>query len=216
VEWSNDVGAADWIVERLLPFGSEAVGGFLPDVFGAYARVLHPWLPPARPGAPAKLRWSDVAPEAGIVVQPATQREELESLAARHGAPPPSTGTLEPDELEALVDVLAAFTATPESCWFGVWEGYAGTVPAGPRVEIPGRSLGLYAGPIEAAAALLAFPTCRTPNLWWPDDRAWCVASEIDFSSTYMGGSPALIERVLADERLEAIPVRLEDRGIRD
>jgi hypothetical protein len=215
VEWSNDVHAADWIVERLLPFGSAALGGFLPDVFGAYARVLHPWLP-ARPGAPAKVRWSDLALEAGIVVQPATQREDLEALAARHGAQLPSMGTLEPDELEALVDVLAAFTATPESCRFGVWEGYAGTVPAGPRVEIPGRSLGLYAGPIEAAAALLGFPTRQSPNLWWPDDCAWCVASEIDFCSTYVGGSPALIERVLGDERLEAISVRLEDRGIRD
>lgn len=213
MEWSNDVQAADWIVEPLLPFGSEAVGGFLPDVFEAYARVLHPW------GAGQdlrKLRWADLALEAGVVLGPVTQREELESCAARHGAQPPRTGTLEPGELEALVDVLARFTATPESCWFGVWEGYAGTVPPGPRVEIPGRSLGLYAGPIEAAAALAEFPTCQSPNLWWPEDRTWCVASEIDFCSTYLGGSPALVERLLGDERLEAIPVRLEDRGIRD
>jgi hypothetical protein len=213
VEWSNDVHAADWIVERLLPFGSEAVAAFLPDVFEAYARVLHPWRAPQRPG---KMRWTDLALEAGVLLGPTTQREELESLAGRHGVEPPSEGTLEADELEALVDVLAAFTATPESCWFGVWEGYAGTVPPGPRVEIPGRSLGLYAGPIEAAAALVEFPTHQTPNLWWPNDRAWCVASEIDFCSTYVAGSPALLERVVGDERLEAIPVRLEDRGIRD
>jgi len=31
-----------------------------------------------------------------------------------------------------------------------------------------------------------------------------------------VGGSPALIERLLGDERLEAISVRLEDRRIRD
>jgi hypothetical protein len=213
VEWSNDVHAADWIVERLLPFGSEAVGGFLPDVFGAYARVLHPW--PAPDGI-AKLRWSDLADEAGVVLASTTQREELESWAARRGAQPPDIGTLEGDELEALVDVLSPFTATPRSCWFGIWDGYGWTVPAGPRVEVPGRSLALYAGPMESAGALLAFPMRQTPNLWWPDDRAWCVASEIDFCSTYVGGSPALVERLLGDERLEAIPVRLEDRGIRD
>ena len=211
MEWSNDVAAADWIVERLLPFESEGVGQFLPDAFGAYARVLHPWRAGLR-----KIRWSDLTLEAGGALGPATQREELESSAAGHGAQQPRTGTLEPEELEALVDVLAAFTATPESCWFAVWEGYAGAVPPGPRVEIPGRSLGLYAGPIEAAAALVEFPTRQTPNLWWPDDRAWCVASEIDFCSTYVGGSPGLIERLLGDERLEAIPVRPEDRGIRD
>jgi hypothetical protein len=245
VEWSNDVGAADWIVERLLPFGSAAVGGFLPDGFGAYARVLHPW---SAGQDLRKIRWSDLALEAGVVLGATTQREELESCAARRGAQPPRTGTLEPDELEALVDVLAPFTATPESCRFGVWEGYGWAhggpglrpvidvaypteasqppprvilkpppaAPAGPRVEIPGRSLALYEGPIEAAAALLAFPMWQTPDLWWPDDRAWCVASEIDFCSTYVGGSPALIERLLGDERLEAISVRLEDRGIRD
>ena len=212
MEWSNDVAAGDWIVDRLLPFGSQAVGGFLPDVFGAYARVLHPW----GAGQDFRVRWSDLALAAGVVLGPTTQREELESFAARQGAQPPRTGTLEPDELEALVDVLAPFTATPQSCRFGVWDGYAGIVPAGPRVEIPGRSLGLYAGPIEAAGVLLVFPTWQTPNLWWPDDRAWCVASEIDFCSTYVGGSLALIERVLGDERLEAIPVGLEDRGIRD
>ena len=211
MEWSADVDAADWIVERLLPFGSEAVGQFLPDVFGAYARVLHPWRAGLR-----KVRWSDLTLEAGVALGPATQREELEGWAGRHGAQQPHTGTLEPEELEALVDVLAPFTATPESCWFGVWEGYAGTVPPGPRVEIPCRSLGLYAGPIEAAGALMEFPTHQTPNLWWPNDRSWCVASEIDFCSTYIGGSPALVERLLRDERLEAIPARLEDRGIRD
>jgi hypothetical protein len=244
VEWSNDVSAADWIVERLLPFGSAAVGGFLPDLFEAYARVLHPW----GAGQDRKIRWSDLALEAGVVLGPTTQREELESCAVRRGAAQPRAGTLEPEELDALVDVLAPFTATPQSCRFGVWEGYdwvqgypalrpiigvaypieasrpppqvipkpPPAAPAGPRVEIPGRSLALYEGPIEAAAALLGFPTRQTPNLWWPDDRAWCVASEIDFCSTYVGGSPALIERVLGDGRVEAISVRLEDRGIRD
>ena len=43
------------------------------------------------------------------------------------------------------------------------------------------------------------------PNLWWPDDRAWCVASEIDFPYTYVGGSNQLIEEILADPLLEAL-----------
>jgi hypothetical protein len=243
VEWSTDIGAADWIVERLLPVGSEAVGAFLPDLFAAYARVLHPW---GAGQVGLTMRWSHLAAEAGVVLGPATQREELKSCAARHGAQEPFTGTLEPDELDALVGVLRPFTATPEPCWFAVWEGYGWmqgypavalqaafaregahqqppvlpkpppAAPAGPRVEIPGRSLALYSGPIEAAAAFSPWPCRQSPNLWWPEDHAWCVASEIDFCSTYVGGSPELIEGVLGDERLEAIPVRLEDRGIRD
>jgi hypothetical protein len=213
VEWSKDVGAAQWILERLLPFGAEAVGGFVPDLFDAYVRVLHPWR------GPIKLRWAQLATEAGVVLGHATQREELESTATSHGAELPMIGTLERDELDALVDLVARFTSTPEACWFGIWEGYGWMTPAappGPRVEIPGRSLALFAGPIEAASAFMGFPTNQSPNLWWPRDHAWCVASEIDFCSTYLGGSRALVERVLADESLEAIPVRLEDRGIKD
>jgi hypothetical protein len=26
------------------------------------------------------------------------------------------------------------------------------------------------------------------PNPWWPEDRAWCVATEIDLPYTYVGG----------------------------
>jgi hypothetical protein len=51
------------------------------------------------------------------------------------------------------------------------------------------------------------------PNLWWPDDRSWCVASEIDFPYTYVGGSQELIEEILADPSLEALPAAL-DHGI--
>ena len=29
------------------------------------------------------------------------------------------------------------------------------------------------------------------PNLWWPADRAWRVASDIDLPSTYLGGTRA-------------------------
>ena len=47
----------------------------------------------------------------------------------------------------------------------------------------------------------------HSPNLWWPDDRAWCVATEIDLAWTYVGGSAALIDDVLASAALEAQPV---------
>jgi hypothetical protein len=56
----------------------------------------------------------------------------------------------------------------------------------------------------------------QSPNLWWPDDRSWCVATEVDFSWTYVGGSHALIERVLADPALEARPTQSSDRPQHD
>jgi hypothetical protein len=191
-------------------------------------------------GAASKVRWAELALAGGVALRVTTRFEEFEASLVTHGTESPRVGSLERDELEALVELLAAFTASRRSCWFGVWEGYgwmqgppaiaeavallpedgpparrkalerAG--PAGPRVEIPERSLALYSGPIEAAAAFLGPPAVQSPNLWWQEDHAWCVASEIDFRSTYLGGAQALIDRVLHDKRLEAIPARLADR----
>lgn len=48
-------------------------------------------------------------------------------------------------------------------------------------------------------------------NLFWPGDRAWCVATEIDLDSTYVGGSVELIADLLADPRLEAFPAEVTD-----
>jgi hypothetical protein len=52
----------------------------------------------------------------------------------------------------------------------------------------------------------------ESPNLWWPDDRAWCVATEIDLDSTYVGGSATMIRELLSDSRFEALEVRAADQ----
>jgi hypothetical protein len=241
VEWSNDVDAADWIIERLHSFfftTAQDVASFVPEGFSAYARVLHPAWRTER-DRHIKVRWADLAREKGVPLRTTTRFEELESTAPMHYRQSPRVGTLQRDELEALVKLLAPFTSTPHSCWFGVWEGYgwmqgppaiavfgrpearrrslqaeleALAAPAGPRVQIPGRSLALYSGQIEEAAAFCEPPTSQSPNLWWPDDHAWCVASEIDFHSTYLGGAQSLVDEVLRHEELEALPATPTDR----
>jgi hypothetical protein len=64
----------------------------------------------------------------------------------------------------------------------------------------------LLHGPIEVASRLEFNGSYQSPNLWWPDDRSWCVATEVDGFSTYVGGSRLCIDAVLADARLEALP----------
>ena len=51
----------------------------------------------------------------------------------------------------------------------------------------------------------------QSPNLFWPADRSWCVATEIDVDSTVVAGSTALVEAVLARGDLEAWPVQPAD-----
>ena len=46
-----------------------------------------------------------------------------------------------------------------------------------------------------------------------PAHRAWCVASEIDLLWTYVGGPRGLIDTILADDRIEALPIRARRPG---
>ncbi len=51
----------------------------------------------------------------------------------------------------------------------------------------------------------------ESPNLFWPHDHAWCVASEIDLYCTLVAGSESLVEALLADPHFEAWRVLPED-----
>jgi hypothetical protein len=85
-----------------------------------------------------------------------------------------------------------------------------------PRVETPGRNFLLLHGPLASARFIGHQVTPdwfieQSPQLIWPDDRAWCVGTEIDFDSTVVGGSTDLIDELLATKGLEALPVRAGD-----
>jgi hypothetical protein len=73
-------------------------------------------------------------------------------------------------------------------------------------VRLPGRDYILFRAPVAKAAGWE-----DGPNLWWPDDHAWCVASEIDFLYTYVGGSQELVDAIVRDPAIEALPARDTD-----
>ncbi|WP_047523976.1 hypothetical protein [Microbacterium sp. ZOR0019] len=49
--------------------------------------------------------------------------------------------------------------------------------------------------------------SAQSPSMLWPEDRSWVLVSEVDFDSTIVAGSSALIDAICADERLEALPI---------
>jgi len=173
------VGA--WIGERLGPFGA-TVGGLVPRGYAAYARVLH-----------------------RLVVD----------LLAAHTA-----GGVDAEVVAALwegfgwVDGQGVVTVTvsPE----GVTRerlapAFSPEVLAAPRLELPHRAYLLFRGPLGAV-----LPWCRagapgywqqTPNLLWPTDRTWCLATEIDLDSTVVAGPRALVDAICAHPDLEAFEV---------
>ena len=69
----------------------------------------------------------------------------------------------------------------------------------------------LLSGPLHAATTSLARPPWdQRASLWWPDDRAWCVATDVDSMSTYVVGSRQCIAALLDDDELEVLPVSAE------
>jgi hypothetical protein len=217
----DDVSRADWIVASVRNFQYD-VGSLLPVTFAAYARVLHPASRNTETGSTVDVAWSEVAAANGRIAHAAMEWVAItgdwmfEQRATQPGVwdAPPSTGSLPPRTAAGLADVLARFTMRPSECWFGVWEGYGdrpfqpGTVPL---IAMPQRNMALLRGPLNAAATSfsgMGWP--ESASLWWPDDRSWCVATDIDLMGTYVGGSTQCIAALLGDRRLEAYPVTVD------
>lgn len=128
----------------------------------------------------------------------------------------PSEGSLEPDLARILQSVLACETADAVPCWFGIWEGFGWLTEAqraAPLIEAPGRRWHLFRAPLDHLERPFWDGFEHQPaNLAWPDDRSWCLATEIDAEVTYVGGSRSLIAAVLEEPGLEAVPARLDER----
>ena len=235
-QWSAAVEAAGWIAAALAPFEEGLVASVIPRGFAAYARLLNPVRASLGRGT-RPVRWNEIAGWSGVPLRPDSQFHSIALPPRPPAGPPPwngqgpERGSLDLADAETLIELLRPHTGTPGRCLFCMWDGWGWdtamyvTLPGeppiplpdpvppevryGPRVRLPGRDYLLYTGPVDAALAFAGSPG-QTPNLWWPADRAWCVASEIDLCWSYVGGPAGLIEELVADPRLEALPAVTE------
>lgn len=79
-----------------------------------------------------------------------------------------------------------------------------------------GRSFAVFGpgepDPARLVAAFAKAGRVQSPNAWWPVDRSWAVATEIDHDSTLVGGTEEVVSAVLDDPWLEALPWPLSAR----
>ena len=217
----DEVSGADWIVSSVRNFEYD-VGSLLPVTFEAYARVLHPAGRGSGHGDQIDVRWSDVAAANGRIAHAAMEwvaitgdwRFMYEDPQPGIWDLAPSIGSLPSRQATNLANVLGRFTGTPTDCWFAVWDGY-GNMPARlrtvPMIEMPYRRMVALRGPLSAAGTAFSgriWP--ESASLWWPDDRSWCVATDIDLQSTYVGAAARCIAAVLADNSLESYAVSID------
>lgn len=213
LEFAREHGAARWVVDSIHGFAAD-VGSIIPHGFERYVRVFHP----ARLGT-TPVTWTEIAAANGTVMHAEAQLEAISGVAnVEGGGQPgiwdrePDVGRLPPTLVAPLVEILVRHTTSAHRCWFCVWEGWGGMwQPRGshPRVELPQRRYVLITAPISAVPAGFESLGAYGLSLWWPDDRAWCVATEIDFRWTYVGGSAACIDDLVQSSELEALPTEL-------
>jgi hypothetical protein len=114
-----------------------------------------------------------------------------------------------------------------------IMSGFAEEWPDAPRLEQPSREWVVLKGPLAAVDQIAISSrhgsrfsfgfvvrsdgrreavsgdemperfSREVPNLIWPEDRAWFVASEVDLDSTLVGGSRDLLDELLASPDLE-------------
>ena len=210
----SDTSAGNWLTENDVT----ALG---PPAFESYVRVLHAW---------SEISDDDDRIEGHL---PEDELAALVDVLARH--------TRTPDQcLHALWDgygdivggeavSFLSFAATP-AAWPGriftkpkppppPLPAFAPEVMEGPRLRVAGRDHLLFAGPLSDAgqwgAASFGHGIPRdinSPNLLWPADHAWCVATDIDTAWTGVGGSAALADDLLRESRLEVVRTRYESK----
>ena len=216
-----DAAPVEWLAERIRPMGRGSnrvlLHSVIPEGFPNYARILHPAFVP---GEDTPIRWAEVAARNNKTVHPLMQFGRLsgsdDNYAHPYWAEEPFVGKLPEAEAKAIVPILRSFTTTPDRCYLLVWEGYGGikqSYPPTVTLELPDRKYLSYTGPVDSVLELCVDGnTLEGPNLWWPEDRAWIVATEIDFMETYVGGTAQCINQLLNDSGLEAFPAMTDAR----
>lgn len=113
------------------------------------------------------------------------------------------------------------YSVTPDRAWFAVWEGHGFGSRANsralqyiPRFDLPHRRYYLLSGR-TSAAALIEDPETgdwRWPDLFWPDDRQWFVATDTDLWCLYVGGRSDFITELASRVATKAKTVGPETR----
>lgn len=204
-----DASAFQWLEQAIKTSvrGEARLYSLVPGIYEAYARILHPAV---RMGEGSPVTWAEIASQVGTVCHAAADFELLLGSFTEMPWQGALTGQLPHSVALRLVELLAAHTQT-EGCYLAVWEGYPNMWPyltGTYQLHQPVRVYGCFSSPIAAVLDLTdrGGYIFSGPNLWWPEDRAWFCATDIDDVCTYVGGSRACIATIL-DSGLEAFEI---------
>lgn len=127
----------------------------------------------------------------------------------------------ETDQLRLATETLLPCTDTPEEGYALVWEGWGeGEFPAQvrrtPRLRVPERAYYLLKVQLSEFVRSedsweVAGRIMPPPAFLWPEDRAWCITSDIDPHWAGIGTSHTGLRRLLGEGRLDVVELEPED-----
>lgn len=207
----SDLAPAEWIEPLLSEEDRPQVREMAPQGFGAYAQIFFPFAGRdiVRDGkviGQEHITWTEMIRRNGRIahVQPGDPLIQEPGGKRVRGY-----DELADEQFEALLPILARHTASPRS-WFLLWDGFGDldqqAFRALPTVRHSIRDFYLLSGPHGAYEHLP-----HDPNYWWPDDRAWCLCTDVDLNDAYLAGSVACIDEVLTVPVLDAYLTKPEN-----
>lgn len=209
----DDIRSADWLGLRMHSSPPD-VCSIVPAGFPAYARIFHPsfkWnISTGR--IDRVLSWAETAEETGKIAHALMQWETIRPRVT--SGDEPAIGILPSRLAELLVSALAVHTGTPDSCWYGAWNGKFPSLiqVSAPVFRIPLRDMYLLHGPLSGLPQNLApSPVEARANIAWPSDRSWVLATDIDLRTTYLAGSMDCVRSLVESSSIEAFSVQSTD-----
>lgn len=212
----SSIRDAEWLVHGTVG-KSGTVGSLLPSSFEAFCRLFHSaWNDSG--ATPVPVRWAEVAASQATIFHPAAEwgpTARAWSLPP-HGSMwtrPPTIGSLDEASAAQLAEILVAYTRAT-SFALAVWRGYGArrapwtlSRPAF-ALSLPQREYEVVVGSAnELGLSVLEPHHYQSANIWWPEDRSWCVVTEIDLMTSYIGGSRECIDRVVSAPALESLEI---------
>lgn len=234
--------APQWLVGGVALDRRETVGSLLPACFDDYVRLLHPaWLvaPDAEEGnvriaggvSAKAVSWAEVANSNKKELEADTQWHAIcgktitgDEVATERGGrgqkwtyPPDEGVMIGPTLVVPLFELLAGQTTSTMPCFCAFWEGHQTAWHGGP-LALAGTRYRLFRGPFRDIAKWLTQrdpglgEAGDTPDMLWPANRQWFLATPFERRSTYVGGAGDLTAAIREDNRLESFSV---SRGTR-
>lgn len=216
--------AAQWLIETIeKPWGrtknANYVAAIIPRGFPSYVRLFHP----AHFGKEDReVTWFEIAKYSGRKAHPQMQWNAIANFTdydiCLNGLIAPDTGYLPEKKAKVLIEILYEHTNTPENCYFAIWNGWG--FPALEKLRnqtarflLSDRCYYLMSGDIHAAANHISPFSSQNASIWWPQDRTWCVVTEVDMMWTYIGGTKLCIDEILTNSNFEAWQATPDDRA---